>query len=47
MTKELPLVTIYIPCRNYGNFLSQAAESVINQAYQSWELIIIDEGSSR
>ena len=46
MTRELPLVTIYIPCRNYGNFLSQAAESVINQAYQSWELIIIDEGSS-
>ena len=45
MEQEQPLVTIYIPCRNYGHFLNQAAESVINQVYKNWELIIIDEGS--
>jgi glycosyltransferase involved in cell wall biosynthesis len=45
MEQEQPLVTVYIPCRNYGHFLNQAAESVINQVYKNWELIIIDEGS--
>lgn len=42
---QKPLVTIYIPCRNYGRFLSQSAESVFQQLYTNWELIIVDEGS--
>ena len=41
-----PLVTIYIPCRNYGQYLKQSVESVFSQIYSNWELIIIDEGSS-
>ena len=41
-----PLVTIYIPCRNYGKYLRQSVESVITQIYKNWELIIIDEASS-
>ena len=39
------LVTIYIPCRNYGNFLTQSVESVFNQSYSNWELIIVNEAS--
>jgi glycosyltransferase involved in cell wall biosynthesis len=46
MIQGEPLVTIYIPCRNYGHFLNEAAESVIAQVYKNWELIIVDEGSS-
>ena len=41
-----PLVTIYLPCRNYGRFLEQAVLSVFSQLYSNWELIIVDEGSS-
>jgi len=41
-----PLVTIYIPCRNYGRFLKQSVDSVFSQQYKNWELIIIDEASS-
>lgn len=41
-----PLVTVYIPCRNYGNFLEQCVESVLSQAYSNWELFIIDEAST-
>ena len=41
-----PLVTIYIPCRNYGRFLKQSVDSVLSQQYKNWELILIDEGSS-
>ena len=40
------LVTIYIPCRNYGMYLSQSIESVLNQSYTNWELFIINEGSN-
>ena len=40
------LVTIYIPCRNYGKFLSQSIDSVLSQLYTNWELFIIDEGST-
>jgi len=39
------LVTIYIPCRNYGKYAEKAIESVINQVYHNWELILIDEAS--
>lgn len=40
-----PLVTVYMPCRNYGQFLPKAVQSVIDQLYQNWELFIIDEAS--
>ncbi|MCL9781541.1 glycosyltransferase [Vibrio sp. S4M6] len=43
--KSNPLVTIYIPCRNYGRFLRQSVESVYQQLYTNWELVIVDEGS--
>ena len=40
-----PLVTVYIPCRNYGHYLTQAVTSVQTQLYQHWELFIVDEAS--
>lgn len=40
-----PLVTVYIPCRNYGRFLRQCVESVFQQLYSNWELVIVDECS--
>ena len=45
MLKSFPLVTVYIPCRNYGRFLAQCVESVFNQLYTNWELILVDEAS--
>lgn len=40
-----PLVTIYIPCRNYGRFLDRALKSLSDQLYKNWELFIVDEAS--
>ena len=42
----MPHVTIGIPCYNAEKFLAQSIASVINQTYQDWELIIVDDGST-
>ncbi len=41
----MALVTVYLPCSNYGRFLSDAIDSVLKQTFDDWELFIIDDGS--
>lgn len=40
-----PEVTIYIPSKNYGQFLEEAIASVFVQTFSNWELHLIDDGS--
>ena len=40
------LVTIAIPFFNSEKYLSFAIQSVINQSYSEWEIILIDDGST-
>lgn len=42
---KTPLVTIGIPFYRDKDYLPYAIQSVINQTYQNWELILIDDGS--
>lgn len=42
---SLPFVSIIIPYYNGEEFIEEAIESVINQSFSSWELIIVDDGS--
>jgi glycosyltransferase involved in cell wall biosynthesis len=41
-----PLVSIVIPCFNYGHFLGAAIESVLAQTHQPIEVIVVDDGST-
>ena len=41
-----PLVSIVLPTFNRANVLPFAIESVINQSYPNWELIVVDDSSS-
>jgi glycosyltransferase involved in cell wall biosynthesis len=40
------MVSIIIPCHNYGSFVSETLTSVLNQTYQDWECIVVDDGST-
>jgi len=40
------LVSIITPSYNSENFISQTIKSVLNQTYQNWEMIIIDDVST-
>lgn len=45
MKDKTPFVTIGIPFYRDKDYLPFAIQSVINQTYQNWELILIDDGS--
>ncbi|MGN9039730.1 glycosyltransferase [Collinsella bouchesdurhonensis] len=42
----LPTISIVLPTYNGSDFLSESIQSVINQSYKKWELIIIDDCST-
>jgi len=39
-------VSVVVPCFNYGRFLAECLESVREQTCESWECIVIDDGST-
>ena len=44
--KSIPLISIITPVYNVEQYLPQCIESVINQTFQNWELLLIDDGST-
>lgn len=42
---DKPLVTIIVPCYNQGQYLDTALQSVLEQTFQDWEAIIVNDGS--
>jgi glycosyltransferase involved in cell wall biosynthesis len=43
---SLPLVSVVIPFYNVEKFLKETIDSVINQDYTNWQLVLVDDGSS-
>lgn len=41
-----PLVSICIPTFNYGEFISEAIQSVLSQSFSDFELIVVDNAST-
>ncbi|HGY92356.1 MAG TPA: glycosyltransferase [Planctomycetes bacterium] len=41
-----PRVSVVIPCKDYGRFLVEAVQSVLNQGMSELEVIVVDDGSA-
>lgn len=46
INREKYLISVIIPLYNSERYISETIESVINQTYQNWELIVIDDYST-
>ena len=44
--KMTPKVSIILANYNEEKYIAEAIESVINQTYRNWELIIVDDAST-
>jgi len=44
--KHMPLISIITPSYNSADFIADAIESVLNQTYDQWEMIIVDDAST-
>jgi hypothetical protein len=41
-----PRVSVLVPCYNLGAFLDEAVSSVLDQTFQDFEILIVDDGST-
>ncbi|SMC39102.1 glycosyltransferase family 2 protein [Sporomusa malonica] len=46
MGKQHPIVSVVIPAYNAGQTIERTIQSVLNQTYQQYEIIVVDDGSS-
>ena len=44
--KAIPKISVLIPTYNYAHFLDEAIQSVLNQSFRDFELIIVDNHST-
>lgn len=45
-TSDFPEVSVVLCFYNEARFIDEAVQSVLNQSYSSWELILVDDGST-
>jgi O-antigen biosynthesis protein len=46
LLENQPLVSVVIPCFNYGGFITEAIESILGQTLKNIEIIVVDGGST-
>lgn len=41
----MPIISVIVPCYNQAQYLDECLQSVLDQTYQDWECIIVNDGS--
>ena len=44
--RNIPKISVIMPCYNLGRYLDEAVDSVFDQTFQDFEIIIVNDGSS-
>lgn len=44
--QDSPLISVVIPCFNYGRYVEGAVHSILSQTFQDLEIILVDGGST-
>lgn len=39
------MITVIVPCYNYGHLIADTIQSIIDQSCEDWELIVVNDGS--
>ena len=42
---QQPLISVIVPCYNQSIYMDACLQSVLDQTYQNWECIIVNDGS--
>lgn len=42
---SLPLISVIVPVYNVEPYLERCIESIVDQTYQNWQMILVDDGS--
>ena len=42
----MPFFSVIIPTYNRAEILTRALNSILNQSFSDWELIVVDDGSN-
>ncbi|WP_313027224.1 glycosyltransferase family A protein [Soonwooa sp.] len=45
MIELKPTISIVVPCYNQAHYMDECLQSVLDQTFQNWECIIVDDGS--
>lgn len=40
-----PLISVIVPCYNQAQYMDESLQSVLDQSYENWECIIVNDGS--
>lgn len=46
MSENIPLVSVVVPVFNADPYLEKTVQSVLDQTYKKWELILVEDGST-